>query len=260
MDLCLEAARASAYTSGLQRARILTEHWVSSQVYCPNCGNSEIAQYGNNNRVGDFYCSVCQEDYELKSQRTRFGAKVADGAYGAMIRRLSGNTNPNLFLLNYNKHNLSVTNLIIIPKHFFTVDIIEERPPLPPTARRAGWVGCRISLQGIPLAGRIAVVRDEVIQPKPDVLDKWRRTLFLRAQRDLQAKGWLVHVMRCIERLGKREFSLDDIYGFEAELGRAHPENQHVRPKIRQKLQALRDNGYLEFRGRGTYRLTAPAI
>ena len=260
MDLSFEEGLARAYSSGLQRARVLTEHWVSSQVFCPNCGNSEIARYANYNPVGDFYCSVCREDYELKSQRTRFGAKVVDGAYRAMIRRLSGNTNPNLFLLNYDTRKLSVTNLLIVPKHFFTVDIIEERPPLPPTAQRAGWVGCRISLQGIPLAGRIAIIRDEVIQPKPDVLDKWRRTLFLRAQRDLQAKGWLVHVMRCIERLGKREFSLDDVYSFEGELGQAYPDNQHVKPKIRQKLQVLRDSGYLEFLGRGNYRLTGAAV
>ena len=96
-----------------------------------------------------------------------------------------------------------------------------------------------------------------MVQPKTDVLDGWQRTLFLRAQRDLQAKGWLVHVMRCMERLGKREFSLDDVYRFEAELASAYPGNQHVRAKIRQKLQVLRGNGYLEFLGRGTYRLTS---
>ena len=44
-------------------------------------------------------------------------------------------------------------------------------------------------------------------------------------------KGWLVHVMRCIERLGKRQFSLDEVYGFESELSNAYPGNQHVRPK-----------------------------
>jgi type II restriction enzyme len=73
--------------------------------------------------------------------------------------------------------------------------------------------------------------------------------------RDLEAKGWLVHVMRCIERLGKSYFSLDEVYGFETELSAAYPGNRHVRPKIRQKLQVLRDNGYLDFLGRGNYKL-----
>jgi type II restriction enzyme len=255
MELQFEAGRADAYTSGLQRARVLTEHWVAGQVYCPNYGNFEIVRYGNNNPVGDFFCSVCKEENELKSQRARFGAKVVDGAYRAMIQRLSASTNPNLFLLNYDVRSLRVTDLLIIPKHFFIAGIIEERKPLPPTARRAGWVGCRILLQGIPQAGRIAIIRNGVIEPKADVLIKWQRTLFLRAQRDMEAKGWLVHVMRCIERLGKSHFSLDEVYAFETELSAAFPGNRHVRPKIRQKLQVLRDNGYLDFLGRGNYKL-----
>jgi type II restriction enzyme len=256
MDLYFEAARAELYASGSQRARVLTEHWVASQVYCPSCGNAQIVRYQNNNPVGDFFCSVCKEDYELKSQKSQFGAAVVDGAYRSMIRRLSGNANPNLFLLNYDLKSLHVTNLLIIPKHFFTVEIIEKRKPLSLTARRAGWIGCNILLQGIPSAGRIAIIRNGLIEPKADVLNKWQRTLFLRAQRDLQAKGWLVRVMRCVERLEKREFSLDEIYRFEAELASAYPDNQHIRAKIRQKLQVLRDNGYLEFLGGGTYRLT----
>jgi type II restriction enzyme len=260
MDLHFDDGLARAYISGLQRARVLTEHWVSHQVYCPNCGSPQITRYGNNNPVGDFHCPVCNEDYELKSQRTRFGAKVVDGAYRAMVERLGSSTNPNLFLLNYNPRSLSVTNLLIVPKHFFTVNIIEVRPPLPPTARRAGWIGCRILLEGIPLAGRIAIIRDGVVQPKSDVLTKWQHTLFLRAQRDAQAKGWLLHVMRGVERLGKRQFSLDELYRFESELASAYPGNQHIRAKIRQKLQVLRDNGYLEFLGRGTYRLIASAV
>jgi type II restriction enzyme len=181
---------------------------------------------------------------------------VVDGAYRAMIQRLGASTNRNLFLLNYDVRSLRVTNLLIIPKHFFIADIIEERKPLPPTARRAGWIGCRILLQGIPQSGRIAIIRNGVVEPKATVLDRWQRTLFLRTQRDVEAKGWLVHVMRCIERLGKRQFSLDEVYSFEDELGRAYPDNRHVRAKIRQKLQVLRDNGYLEFVGKGAYRLT----
>ena len=251
MDLSFQAALADAYKSGLQRVRILSEHWVGSQVYCPNCGSCHIARYGNNNPGADFFCSICKEDYELKSQRTRFGAKIVDGAYRTMIQRLSGNTNPNFFLLNYDARKLTVTNLIIIPSHFFTAEIIEERKPLPPTARRKGWIGCRILLQGIPNAGRISIIRNGVMEPKTDVLDKWRRTLFLRSQQGSDAKGWLLHVMRCIERLGKSQFSLDEVYSFES----AYPGNRHVRAKIRQKLQVLRDSGYLDFVGRGIYRL-----
>ena len=185
--------------------------------------------------------------------------KVDDGEYGAMLKRLSGNAHPNMFLLNYDIKSLAVTNLVIIPKHVIAVGMIEERKPLLPTAQRAGWIGCRVLLQGIPNAGRIPIIRNGMIEPKPSVLERWKSTLFLRKQRDLEAKGWLVHVMRCIERLGKSQFSLGEVYGFENELADAYLGNQHIRAKIRQKLQVLRDNSYLEFVGKGSYRLSSGA-
>ena len=79
--------------------KILSKHLVGSRVYCQNCGNRKNLQYSNNNPSADFFCGVCHEDYQLKSQRKHLGAKGMDGAYPAMIRRLSGNTIPNLFLL-----------------------------------------------------------------------------------------------------------------------------------------------------------------
>jgi hypothetical protein len=51
------------------------------------------------------------------------------------------------------------------------------------------------------------------------------------------------------------DFSLDDVYAFEAHLSSLYPMNQNVRPKIRQQLQLLRDQGILEFQGQGRYRL-----
>lgn len=61
--------------------------------------------------------------------------------------------------------------------------------------------------------------------------------------------------MRCIEKLGKKEFALNDIYSFEKELSLLHPTNRHIKDKIRQQLQILRDKGYLDFVSRGAYRL-----
>ncbi|MCC7268444.1 MAG: hypothetical protein IT546_14060, partial [Caulobacteraceae bacterium] len=48
---------------------------------------------------------------------------------------------------------------------------------------------------------------------------------------------------------------LADVYAFEDRLARLYPGNRNVRPKIRQQLQVLRDQGYLDFVGRGLYRL-----
>jgi type II restriction enzyme len=86
---------------------------------------------------------------------------------------------------------------------------------------------------------------------------QWASTLFLRGRGEA-ARGWLIEVMRCVEALGRAAFTLDDVYGFEAELAALYPGNRNVRPKIRQQLQVLRDQGYLQFLGRGRYRLAAP--
>lgn len=49
-------------------------------------------------------------------------------------------------------------------------------------------------------------------------------------------------------------FSLERVYEFEGELRKTHPGNNHVRDKIRQTLQYLRDDGDLSFVDRdGTY-------
>jgi type II restriction enzyme len=137
--------------------------------------------------------------------------------------------------------------------------LIVERPPLSPTARRAGWIGCKILLKGIPQAGRISLIKDRAVEPKSKVLKQWRQTLFISDQRDMASKGWLLSVMNCIDRLRKPEFSLHELYRFEDELQLVHPSNRHIKEKIRQKLQLLRDKGFLQFLGRGVYRLTPAA-
>jgi|SRR3989344_3672536 len=256
MKLFLNARLAEGYKNTSQKIRILTEEWVNHSIFCPNCGRLDIDRYPNNQPVADFYCSNCKEDYELKSKQDGLGTKILDGAYRTMIERLQSSNNPNFFLLNYNLKNLSIMNFLVIPKHFFIPKIIEKRKPLAITARRAGWIGCNIILQGIPESGKIFFIKNRQVEPKEKVLSEWKRTLFLRGEKEITAKGWLLDVMRSVEKLGKREFTLDDVYIFENELSRLHPDNKHIRDKIRQQLQLLRDGGYLKFVGRGKYQLT----
>jgi type II restriction enzyme len=244
----------SAYSSGTQKARAWTEAWVKMWAYCPNCGAAKMSQFPNNSPVADFLCSSCSEEFELKSQKGKFGATVADGAYKTKCERLAADNNPNLLLMNYDAKSLSVVNLLIVPKHFFVKDIIEERKALPLTARRAGWIGSKIRLDRVPETGKIHIIKSGVIRPKDAVLEAWQKTLFLRSE-SLESRGWLLDVMKCVESLGKREFTLDEVYGFERQLGELYPGNQNVKPKIRQQLQYLRDRGLIEFVSRGNYRL-----
>lgn len=245
---------SKSYVSGSQTARDITEAWVASTMFCPNCGHSKLNQFTANLPVADFFCSSCQDQFELKSQKKEFGNKVVDGAYLTKIQRLQSNTSPNLILLKYEAQAATVGSVVVVPKRFFVELIVERRKPLAPTARRAGWVGSNILIGLVPAAGRIQIVKDGVSRPREAILTEWQKTAFLDNQTQ-SAKGWLVDVMSCVDRLSANGFSLDDVYRFEAYLSGLYPENNNVRPKIRQQLQVLRDNGYLEFLGGGHYRL-----
>ena len=253
MKLGFEETRAS-YTSGSQSARAWTEAWVKAWAYCPHCGNANMSQFPNNSPVADFLCTSCKEEFELKSQKGKFGPSVSDGAYKTKCERLAASNNPNLLLMNYDRQSLAVVNLFIVPKHFFVPKIIQERKPLAETARRAGWIGSNILLSKVPESGKIHIVQNGVIRSKEVVLQEWQKTLFLRSK-SLQARGWLLDVLKCVESLGKREFTLEEAYAFDRHLGDLYPGNQNIRPKIRQQLQYLRDRGFIEFVSRGSYRL-----
>lgn len=245
------------YSSGTQNSRYWTESWVGGWAFCPSCGHTKLGKFPNNSPVADFYCLACPEQYELKSTKSRFGRRVVDGALGVMQQRLAANNNPNLFLLSYDRRQLEVIDMMVIPKRFFVPEIIEGRKPLSASARRAGWTGCNIVLERIPASGKIYLVQNKQAQRRDHVLSEWQRTLFLQHE-GLAARGWLIEVMRCIESLGKRTFDLEEVYGFESRLAGLYPNNKHVREKIRQQLQRLRDCGYLDFQSRGSYTLRPP--
>lgn len=77
----------------------------------------------------------------------------------------------------------------------------------------------------------------------------------MKGTQNIEAKGWLLDVLVCVERIKKQDFSLDNVYRFEAYLQAKHPENHNVKAKIRQQLQFLRDRDVIEFVGRGRYRM-----
>ena len=67
-------------------------------------------------------------------------------------------------------------------------------------------------------------------------------------------KGWKKDVFNCLQLLDKQDFTITDIYSFENVLYEKHPTNNHVRSKIRQTLQYLRDLGFVKFVKPGIYK------
>lgn len=241
----------SKYHSQTQKIKHLTEGYVFENAFCPVCG-SPILKYEENHYCADFYCDKCKEDYELKSKKNKFGKKIVDGEYNKMIEKINSNKPSNFFFLAYKDG--AVVDLFTIPKFFFTPAIIEKRKPLSENARRAGWVGCNILYNQLPNSAKIFYVRDGVVADAESVVENYKKVSFV-AEKPLESKGWLLDVMFCIENLHKEFFELDDVYGCANFLKRQHPENNYIQAKIRQQLQFLRNKGFVEFVGRGRYRL-----
>lgn len=242
----------SGYRSSSQIARVMTETWISDNMYCPRCGCEKICHFENNKPVADFYCSVCKNEYELKSKNGNLGRKINDGAYDTMISRITSNNNPDFFFMSYSKHKSMVKDIILIPKHFFVPEVIEKRKPLAKTARRAGWVGCNILIDKIPKQGRIDIITDGKIADVNSVVKKVNRSQSLLVD-DMGNRGWLLDVLFCMNSL-KEQFTLNEMYSFEQYLKLKHPDNNNIKPKIRQQLQFLRDKGFVEFLGNGNYK------
>ncbi len=251
MDFHFDESLSDGYKSGAQKIRRMSEEWVARNIYCPSCGNPHISHLPNNEAVADFQCDNCGEIFELKSSKGRLGKKVLDGAYSTMIQRITSSTNPDLLLLQYNE-NSDVTDLLLVPKFFFVPAIIEKRPPLPPTARRAGWTGCNILISQVPIQGRIGVITSQHIARAEDVVAKYAVAKRLQTNK-IEQRGWLMDVLNCVNEIPNDSFTLAEVYAFESVLHELHPENKHIRDKIRQQLQYLRDRGFVAFDGRGKY-------
>ena len=253
MNLAFDNSVIDNYRSRTQIARVLTENWVDRNMYCPRCGNLHIKHFENNRPVADFYCPLCNNEYELKSKDGDLGHKVNDGAYNTMIDRITSNNNPDFFFMSYSKKELKVKNLILIPKHFFVPNIIEKRKPLDSTARRAGWVGCNILIDKIPKQGKIEIVSNGEIININTVVEKVNKSHQLEIK-DINSRGWLMDVLNCVNETSSQLFTIDEMYKYENELYIKHPQNNNIKPKIRQQLQFLRDKGLIEFLGNGRYK------
>lgn len=254
MDLKLPAELAARYKSAAQRARVVTEAWAAENIYCANCESGTLERCAPNTQAIDFTCPRCASPFQLKSQSHPFSSRIVDAAYEAMLRRILEAGTPSLLALHYDMPSWKVLNLLLIPGFAFSSSAIERRRPLSASARRHGWIGCNIVLVNIPPDARIPLVTDGEPRSRQSVRQSYAR---LRSLEKIapDARGWTLDVLNAVRRLEKKEFKLVDVYAFEGDLARLHPRNQNIEPKIRQQLQHLRELGFLEFLGRGNYRL-----
>ena len=254
MDLQLPTEDLNRYKSASQRARMGTEAWGAINFFCPVCKSPRLDIASRNTAAVDYLCPKCASPFQLKSQSKPFGNRIVDAAYSEMKRAILSDSTPNLYVLHYDLTQWAVRTVILIPHFAFALSAIECRPPLAPTARRAGWIGCNILLSKIPGDARIPVVESGKALPASEVRQAYKR---LRPLENLkvETRGWTLDVLNVVRSLNKKEFTLSDVYAHADELAKLHPKNAHISEKIRQQLQVLRDLNLLEFLTPGTYKL-----
>ena len=254
MNLHLPTAGLDGYKSASQRARIGTEAWGALNFFCPVCKSPSLDVAPRNTVAVDYLCPKCASPFQLKSQSKPFGTRIVDAAYSEMKRAILSDRTPNLYVLHYDLTQWAVRTVILIPHFAFALSAIECRPPLAATARRAGWIGCNILLNKIPVDARIPIVEAGEARTATEVRNAYERLRPLENLR-VEKRGWTLDVLNVVRSLNKKEFSLPEVYARADDLAKLHPKNAHIPDKIRQQLQVLRDLNLLEFLSPGLYRL-----
>jgi type II restriction enzyme len=253
MLLDCDLSFATGYHSKSQIARVLSEGWFRDNAYCLSCENNQLLPTAANTKVSDFVCDECRLSYELKSFRNKPVTNLVDGAYSSMLFRIQGDSVPVLMLLETTDA-WKIRSLTAIHYLFLTPEVIIKRKPLSSTARRAGWIGCNIRLDLIASDAQIQVVKEGVPIEPNRVRQQFQRFNTLKSIQP-NSRGWTTLTLRALQNLKLTSFSIEEVYAQESIFAAAYPDNNNIRAKIRQQLQVLRDLGYVEFCGRGNYRL-----
>jgi hypothetical protein len=250
MDLQLQTHHGEGYKSASQLARRITEPWGADNLYCCACTSDHLSPEKANTQVSDFRCPTCVERYQLKSHSKKLGGGILGSNYQKMLDAVLGNKAPNFFLLNYQLPAWVVRNLLLIPRFAISPSVIIKRKPLSATAARSMWTGYVLNVRLIPDSAKIPLIIEGSEVNRLEVREKYSRIARLQALKPEQ-RGWTLDVLRCVESLPNAVFSNDDIYAFESDLAKLYPGNRHIKEKIRQQLQVLRDRGLLKQPARG---------
>jgi type II restriction enzyme len=249
----MDASVGDGYSNLSQKARRVTEGWAGTNLFCMVCDCNRVITSANNTQAIDFVCPQCGAPYQLKASKRWNEKRIPDAGYAAMIAALQSDRIPNLLVMQYSP-NWFVENLMLVPSFFFSLAAVEKRKPLGPHARRAGWVGCNILLQAISEEGKIRLVANGHIH-EPQMIRTQYKLIQPLSKINVSVRGWTLDVLRVLQELQSPTFTLDVVYGFEHKLSMLHPDNRHIRDKIRQQLQVLRDLQFVDFLGAGRYQL-----
>jgi hypothetical protein len=156
----LDFAVAADFSSRAQIARLALETWAELNLFCLNCESDSLVRLAANTPVADFECANCRARYQLKGKDGRFGSIIAGAAYGPLMEAIQSGICPDYVLVEYDTRFATVVFGTAIRGSAITPDRVVARKPLSPTAKRKGWIGCNVRIDGLPT---VSVVEPHVV-------------------------------------------------------------------------------------------------
>lgn len=166
----LDASLGVRYKSRSQAARAIIEPWAAFNLYCLECPSDDVSALPNNTKVADLRCPNCNTAYQVKSKDGRFGNVVHGGEFATYRSALDPGPFPNLLLVEWDPRFSCVFVVQAIKGSEIGEEQIVPRKPLSTTARRAGWQGCVININGL---ARVDLVTPQMRDPTA-CRDDWR--------------------------------------------------------------------------------------
>lgn len=169
----IDLAVVDGFSSAAQVARVALETWASFNLYCLDCNADTLDPLGNNTPVADFKCFTCHRTYQLKGKNGRFGSAITGAAYRPVVEAIRQGNMPEYILVEFDMRFGTVVFVDAVPGRLITEERVVPRKPLAPTARRAGWIGCTIVVEGLPSVRIVAPAGRQ----RDGVRDEWRELL-----------------------------------------------------------------------------------
>jgi hypothetical protein len=140
---------AAQFKSRAQVARVAIETWAAANVDCWRCRSALIPMPANAELM-DAVCSDQHHEVQVKAISGVAKDRLSGAAYGPMLRRLSENGRlPDYLIVSYDRPRSLVLLAEFVDGSSLGIERITARAPLTAGAKRAGWIGATIDLDGL---------------------------------------------------------------------------------------------------------------
>lgn len=170
ISITIDPDLAKMYSSRSQFGRVVIETWAELELYCFRCNADDLLRLPVNTPLADFECPQCRLRFQLKATQGRFGNRLVGAAYQPLVQAIRERTVPSYVLVEYDLRFRSLVYVRAIPGKVITQERVSPRKPLAKGARRAGWVGCTINLEGLP---EVRII-EPAVAVRESVLSRWK--------------------------------------------------------------------------------------